>query len=37
MARGIAPRAACRSALVGPLTDDPELLGALHDLVSATF
>jgi nitric oxide reductase NorQ protein len=37
IARGIAPQAACRSALTGPLTDDPELLSALHDLVTATF
>jgi nitric oxide reductase NorQ protein len=35
--RGIAPQAACRSALTGPLTDDPELLAALNDLVTATF
>ncbi len=30
-------RAACRAALLGPLTDDPDLLAAMHDLVSATM
>ena len=37
IARGIAPAAACRSALTGPLTDDPDVLAAVHDLVRATF
>ena len=37
IARGIAPAAACHAALTGPLTDDPELVAALHDLVTATF
>ena len=37
IARGIAPRAACRAALVGPLTDDPDLLAAVLDLVTATI
>lgn len=36
IARGIAPVAACRSALTGPLTDDPDLLAAINDLVRAT-
>ena len=35
--RGIAPAAACSAALIGPLTDDPELLGALQDVVTATL
>ena len=30
-------RAACHAALLGPLTDDPDLLAAMHDLVSATM
>lgn len=34
---GIPMRSACRSALLGPLTDDPELLAAMHDLVTATM
>lgn len=34
---GIDMRAACASALVAPLSDDPALLGAMRDLVHATF
>jgi nitric oxide reductase NorQ protein len=34
---GIAVRTACYSALVAPLSDDPALLGAMRDLVDATF
>ena len=37
VASGIPVRAACRAALLGPLTDDPELLAAMHDLVMATM
>lgn len=37
IAEGISPIDACRSALVAPLSDDPELLGALRDLVSAVI
>jgi nitric oxide reductase NorQ protein len=37
IARGIAPRAACKSALTGPLTDDPELLAAVHDVIAAVL
>jgi nitric oxide reductase NorQ protein len=37
VASGIAVRSACRSALLGPLTDDPDLLAAMHDLVAATM
>ena len=37
IARGIAPQAACRAALVGPLTDDPDVLAAVRDLVAATI
>jgi len=31
---GVAPREACRVALVAPLTDDPEIAGALEDLMN---
>jgi nitric oxide reductase NorQ protein len=34
---GIATRSACRAALLGPLTDDPDLMAAMHDLVTATL
>ncbi len=34
---GIDLRTACAAALVAPLTDDPSLLGAMRDLVNATF
>lgn len=37
VASGIPLRAACRSALLGPLTDDPDLMAAMHDLVAATM
>jgi nitric oxide reductase NorQ protein len=37
IADGIAPEEACRVALAGPLTDDPDLLLAIGDLVSATL
>ena len=37
VASGIATRSACRAALLGPLTDDPDLLAAMHDLVTATM
>jgi nitric oxide reductase NorQ protein len=37
IARGIAPQAACRAALTGPLTDDPDVLAAVNDLVAATI
>ena len=36
IASGIRRAPACASALLGPLTDDPDLLAAMHDLVSAT-
>ncbi len=36
IASGIPPRTACRSALMAPLGDDPELLGAVGDLIDAT-
>lgn len=37
VAAGIPAEAACRSALIAPLTDDPELLGAMEDLVRAVL
>jgi nitric oxide reductase NorQ protein len=37
VANGIPLRPACRSALLGPLTDDPDLMAAMHDLVAATM
>jgi nitric oxide reductase NorQ protein len=36
-AAGIELRAACHAALVAPLSDDPSLVGAMRDLVEATF
>jgi nitric oxide reductase NorQ protein len=37
MAGGIPAAEACRVALVNPLTDDPDLLAAIGDLVAATL
>ncbi len=37
VAAGIGMRAACSAALLGPLTDDADLLAAMHDLVTATM
>lgn len=37
VASGISTRSACRAALLGPLTDDPDLLAAMHDLVTVTM
>ena len=37
VAGGISVRAACDAALLGPLTDDPDLLAAMHDLVNSTM
>ncbi len=34
---GIPVKEACGSALVSPLSDDPSLIGAMRDLVDATF
>src|SRR5262247_880766 len=36
IADGISPEQACRAALVGPLSDDPDLVSAMSDLVAAT-
>ena len=37
MASGIGARQACYSAIVSPLSDDESLVGAMRDLVDATF
>ncbi|MEO8635543.1 MAG: CbbQ/NirQ/NorQ/GpvN family protein [Gemmatimonadales bacterium] len=37
IAGGISPAQAARVALMGPLTDDPDLLAAIGDLITATF
>jgi nitric oxide reductase NorQ protein len=37
IAGGIPAVDACRAALAGPLTDDPDLLAAIGDLVDATL
>ncbi|HEU4642145.1 MAG TPA: CbbQ/NirQ/NorQ/GpvN family protein [Gemmatimonadaceae bacterium] len=37
MASGIPAYAACHAALVGPLTDDPDLAGAMADLIAGTL
>lgn len=37
VASGIGPRQACYSAIVSPLSDDESLVGAMRDLVDATF
>ena len=37
IADGIPAAAACQSAIIGPLTDDPDLLAAIADLVAATL
>jgi nitric oxide reductase NorQ protein len=34
IAKGIAPRQACRTALASPLTDDPDLLAAIDDFIT---
>jgi len=36
IASGIGGRQACRAALVGPLTDDPDLVLAISDIIDAT-
>src|SRR5580765_3440075 len=37
IAAGIGARQACRAALVGPLTDDPDLVVAISDIIDATL
>jgi nitric oxide reductase NorQ protein len=37
VASGISARQACYSAIVSPLSDDESLVGAMRDLVDATF
>jgi len=37
IAGGIGPAQATRVGLMGPLTDDPDLLAAIDDLISASM
>jgi nitric oxide reductase NorQ protein len=37
IASGVPPREACRAAVAAPLTDDPEFLAALHDVIAAVL
>jgi nitric oxide reductase NorQ protein len=37
MASGVQAREACRVAIAAPLTDDPELLAAVHDVIAAVL
>jgi nitric oxide reductase NorQ protein len=37
VASGVGVREACRAAVAAPLTDDPELLGAVHDVIDAVL
>ena len=37
IASGVPAAEACRSGMIAPLTDDPELLGAMRDLVNAVL
>jgi nitric oxide reductase NorQ protein len=37
IASGVSMAEACQAAFVGPLTDDPDLVGAISDLVAATL
>ena len=37
IARGVAPADACAAALIGPLSDDPDLVAAMRELVAATL
>jgi nitric oxide reductase NorQ protein len=37
VANGVSARQACYTAIVSPLSDDQSLVGAMHDLVDATF
>jgi nitric oxide reductase NorQ protein len=35
IASGVPPREACRTAVAAPLTDDPDLLAAVLDVIAA--
>jgi nitric oxide reductase NorQ protein len=37
VASGVPAREACRTAVAGPLTDDPDLLAAIHDVIAAVL
>jgi nitric oxide reductase NorQ protein len=37
MQAGLTPRTACRAAMIAPITDDPELVEALEEIMAAHF
>ncbi len=37
IAGGVSRQDACRTAVAAPLTDDPDLLGAIHDVIAAVL
>lgn len=37
IARGVSPGEACRTAVAAPLTDDADLLAAIHDVIAAVL
>jgi nitric oxide reductase NorQ protein len=37
IASGVPTREACRAAIAAPLTDDPDLLAAIHDVIAAVL
>jgi nitric oxide reductase NorQ protein len=37
MQAGLPPRTACRAAMIAPITDDPELMQALEEIIAAHF
>ena len=37
MQAGLEPRTACRAAMIAPVTDDPELVQALEEIIAAHF
>jgi nitric oxide reductase NorQ protein len=37
IACGVPAREACRTAMAAPLTDDPELVAAIHDVIDAVL
>jgi nitric oxide reductase NorQ protein len=37
MASGVPPAEACRTAIAAPLTDEPDLLAAVHDVIAAVL
>ena len=37
IARGVSPGDACRTAVAAPLTDEADLLAAIHDVIAAVL